>query len=65
VTDDACRWTLDTDDTEGDSFFTSCGERSVVDGDPKEHGMRFCWYCGKSLAIVIPARADVADEDDE
>jgi hypothetical protein len=50
-----CAWTYDSDDQEGDTWFTSCGERFVFICDgPREHRMAFCCYCGKTLTPVTP-----------
>jgi hypothetical protein len=62
-----CRWQHDLDDLEGESWFTACGERFtfICDG-PKEHGMRFCPYCGGTLVPTWPTppqRADGPRED--
>jgi hypothetical protein len=47
-----CEWRYDSDDTEGDSWYTACGERFVFTCDgPKEHGMAFCCHCGKPLKV--------------
>lgn len=46
----ACEWEYDEADT---VWTTSCGNMFVftVDG-PKENGMNFCPYCGKTLNVV-------------
>lgn len=45
---DECAWTEDEDYWE-----TGCGEKWVFSTPetPKEHGMEFCYHCGKRLTI--------------
>jgi hypothetical protein len=51
-----CKWTLDTDEWNGDSWDTTCGERFVFMNDgPLENRMRFCPYCGGDLEEVRPS----------
>jgi len=42
-----CTWKYDPDQ---DCWETSCDNAySIIDGTPKENGMKFCTYCGKPL----------------
>lgn len=41
-----CLWTEDDDATWG----TACGQAfTIIEGTPKENGMKFCCYCGGQL----------------
>ncbi len=52
-----CVWTLDCDPYGGDSWDTDCGQKAVVDeGRPKEHGMNYCWHCGRELKEKVSTR---------
>lgn len=47
-----CKWEHDLD-RETDVWETSCGDAVVFDeGEPKEHGYKFCHYCGKPIEFV-------------
>jgi len=47
-----CNWTYEDNNN---YWQTDCGDEFVLeDGTPKDNGMRFCVYCGKPLAEVIP-----------
>lgn len=47
-----CKWEHDQD-RENDVWETSCGNAVVFDeGEPKEHGYKFCPYCGKLIEFV-------------
>jgi len=46
-----CQWMYD----DNGFWQTTCEEAFCIeDGTPKDNGMRFCVYCGKPLAEVIP-----------
>jgi len=46
-----CQWMYD----DNGFWKTTCEEAFCIeDGTPKDNGMRFCVYCGKPLAEVIP-----------
>ena len=41
-----CGWGEDEDG----NYWTTCGHGfSIIDGTPKQNGMKFCCYCGKPL----------------
>ena len=46
-----CVWRLDSDEWNGDSWDTECGDKFqfTVDG-PVENGFRYCPYCGGGLS---------------
>ena len=45
----ACHWWSEDDNYE-DEWRTQCGGLFTLTCDtPKEHGMKFCCYCGKKL----------------
>lgn len=49
----ACHWRHDSDDLEGDSWYTDCGDRYVfIEGGPKENNCNFCHKCGKPVAPI-------------
>jgi hypothetical protein len=57
-----CVWTEDWD---GGSWETSCGEGFCFnDGGPEENKTRFCCYCGKPVLAVKYEYTDDEDEDD-
>ena len=49
-----CEWQLDKDDIEGDSWYTSCGQRDIsfCTGDAKENKYKFCPYCGRPIKEI-------------
>ena len=62
MADEACVWTWQ-DDWDCPYWETACGEAFVfTDGGPAENRCKFCPYCGKKLAEVIPP---VEDDDEE
>jgi hypothetical protein len=43
----ACGWTQESD---GSAWATGCGHLfEVINGTPKENGMGFCCFCGRTL----------------
>ena len=53
--DAGCKWSEDEDDG---YWQTGCGQKWTFSapGTPKEHGMEFCYHCGKTLQTA-PTRA--------
>ena len=52
--DTECQWTLE-EICEG-TWETSCGQVFLlVEGTPKDNGMQYCCYCGKTLTELIIA----------
>lgn len=51
--DPACVWALTND---GEFYETACGQAFVMldGGEPKDHQMRFCCYCGLPLLSRSP-----------
>lgn len=46
---DTCEWT--PSDEGEDLWDTQCGHLFILTcGTPKDHGFRFCCYCGKPLS---------------
>ncbi len=46
---EVCEWKEDEDGNWG----TSCGNLyCIIEGMPKENGMKFCCYCGKLLKEI-------------
>ena len=44
----ACGWTQESD---GSAWATGCGHLfEVNDGTPKENGMGFCCFCGRTMS---------------
>lgn len=54
-----CDWSQDFD---GDMWSTDCGKGFVLtEGPPLENGMKFCCFCGRTLA-ESPYVEDAEDE---
>lgn len=46
-----CKWTYsEEDDLDTEFWATECGQSFVLmEGTPKENGMKFCCYCGREI----------------
>lgn len=57
-----CNWVEDSDG----NWATACGNTFCLDPSepPEAHGMKFCCYCGKSLASFSYKELEELDEDD-
>ena len=54
MSDELCKWTVDSDILGEEVWNTSCGNAfCFTDGDPKDNKFVFCPYCGHQIMIII------------
>ena len=50
-----CKWAKDVDTSErecSEVYDTQCNnEHVLIDGNPKDHGFKYCPYCGKQIYV--------------
>lgn len=61
-----CEWTIDSDEWNGDSWDSACGEKwCFIDGDPENNKHRFCPACGRPVKTLLGSAPEPASAENK